>query len=143
MARITIDLPEVFPFSTELEVRITDINYGQHLGNDAVLALAHEARVRFLSAHGMSEKDVGGCGLIMADAAIVFQSQGCYGQRLRISMAISEPSAAGFDFVYHMCDAQTGAEVARVKTGMVCFDYARKRIARMPEALKAMLLRQR
>lgn len=139
MARITIDLPHTFPFSTELEVRITDINYGQHLGNDAVLALVHEARVRFLAAHGMTEKDVGGCGLIMADAAIVFKSQGRYGQRLRISIAIRDPGAAGFDFVYQLCDAQTGMEVARVKTGMVFFDYTRNRIARMPEAFKALL----
>lgn len=139
MARIVVDLPERWAFSTELEVRITDINYGQHLGNDALLRLVHEARVRFLAAHGMSEKDVGGCGLIMADAAIVFKAQGRYGQRLRIDVGISDPSAAGFDFVYQVCDAATGVEVARVKTGMVFYDYVRNRVTRMPEQFKALV----
>jgi len=138
MARITIDLPEQFLFSTEIDVRISDINYGQHLGNDAVLALLHEARVRLLAAHGLSEQDAGGCGMIMADAAVVYKSQGRYGQRLRISIAISDPGAAGCDLLYQMCDAATGTEVARAKTGMVFFDYTRNKIARMPEAFKAL-----
>ncbi len=138
MARITIDLPDAFQFSTELDVRISDINYGNHLGNDAVLSLLHEARVRFLMAHGFSEQDVAGCGLIMADAAVVYKSQGRYGQRLRVSIAVSEPGAVGCDLLYQMCDAATGAEVARAKTGMVFFDYARGKVVRMPEAFKAL-----
>ena len=48
MSRIKLALPDRWTFSTELPVRISDINYGGHLGNDAVLALAQEARVRFL-----------------------------------------------------------------------------------------------
>ncbi|NDG84238.1 MAG: thioesterase, partial [Proteobacteria bacterium] len=60
MPRIKIDLPERFAFSTELSLRITDINYGGHLGNDAVLGLVHEARVRFLKHHGFSETEIGG-----------------------------------------------------------------------------------
>ncbi|MCX7847168.1 MAG: thioesterase family protein [bacterium] len=138
MARVNIELPAMFPFNTELTIRITDINYGQHLGNDALLGLLHEARVRFLGAHGLSEKDVGGCGLIMADAAIVFKSQGRYGQRLRVSIAVVDPGPVGCDLVYLVSDANTGIEVARAKTGMVFFDYNRNKVARMPERFRAL-----
>ena len=48
MARLTLDLPSRFPFSTELEVQVGHINYGGHLGNDSMLSLVHEARVRYL-----------------------------------------------------------------------------------------------
>ena len=37
MARVEIELPESFPSAVELEVRVSDLNYGNHLGNDAVL----------------------------------------------------------------------------------------------------------
>lgn len=47
MARIKIDLPKNFIFNTSLPVRIDDLNYGRHLANDRVLALAHEGRIRF------------------------------------------------------------------------------------------------
>jgi hypothetical protein len=45
-----------------------DINYGGHLGNDAVLSLVHEARVRFLKQQGYTENNIEGAGIIMADA---------------------------------------------------------------------------
>ena len=57
MARIKIELPEKFIFSTEIPLRISDINYGGHLGNDAVLSIAHEARIRFFNKHGFKEID--------------------------------------------------------------------------------------
>lgn len=48
MPRVKVALPVSFPFTTQLPVRITDINYGAHLGNDALLGLLHEARIHFL-----------------------------------------------------------------------------------------------
>ena len=33
MGRVKLELPETFSFSTELTVRVTDLNYGGHLGN--------------------------------------------------------------------------------------------------------------
>lgn len=136
MSRVKIDLPERFDFSTELAVRIGDVNYGNHLGNDTVLALAHEARLRFLKSRGLSEADAGGCGMIMADAAIVYQSQAFHGDELLIEVAATEFSRAGCDFVYRMTNKATGREIARVKTGIVFFDYAAGKIVKMPEKFK-------
>jgi acyl-CoA thioesterase FadM len=133
MARIKLDLPERFAFSTDLPVRITDINYGQHLGNDAVFAFLHEARVRFLQSHGLSEVDVGGCGLIMTDAVIVYKAQAKQGDLLRCEVAVQDPGPLGCDLVYRLTRAADGVEIARGKTGVVCFDYARGRPVRAPE----------
>lgn len=134
MARLKIELPASFAFATELDVRITDINYGRHLGNDALLGLLHEARLRFLASMGFSELDAGGAALIMADVAIAFRSQAFHGDRLRVEVAVAEPGRLGFDLVYRMTDASTGREVARAKTGMAFFDYEAGKPVRMPEA---------
>ena len=48
---------ESYPFRTELPVRITDVNYGQHVGNDALLGLLHEARLQYLRQLAFSEQD--------------------------------------------------------------------------------------
>ena len=90
MARIKFDLPPRFHFSTELSIRIGDINYGGHLGNDAVLTLAHEARIRFLKQYGYSELDIEGTAIIMADAAVVYKSEGFLGDILRIEVTVGE-----------------------------------------------------
>jgi acyl-CoA thioester hydrolase len=73
MARVKLEIPETLPFSTEISVRIGDINYGGHLGNDAVLSIVHEARVRFLGSLGYTEMNVEGKGIIMTDAVVVFK----------------------------------------------------------------------
>jgi acyl-CoA thioesterase FadM len=54
MARVRFEIqgPEVF--RTRLRVRVDDVNYGGHLGNDAVLTLCHEARIRFFTAGARS-----------------------------------------------------------------------------------------
>ena len=54
MPRIKIDLPGSFTFITEIPVRITDLNYGGHVGNDTVLSIIHESRMQWLASIGFS-----------------------------------------------------------------------------------------
>lgn len=140
MGRIKIDLPSAFRFSTEMTVRIGDVNYGGHLGNDAVLGLVHEARLRFLKQYGFSEADAGGAALIMTDAAVVYKSQAFHGDLLRVEADVADPSTAGCDFVCRITKAATGAEVARAKTGLAFFDYPAGRVVRMPERFRAAMM---
>lgn len=139
MPRVTIALPEPVIFETRLDVRIGDINYGQHMANDAFLRFAHEARIRFLAHFGYTELSAEGSGLIMADAAISFRAEVFHGTTLRIAMGIGDTSRAGFDLLYHLCDDNSGQEVARLKTGMVFFDYNTRKIASVPQAFLAKL----
>jgi len=138
MARIKLELPEVFPFSTEIDIRITDVNYGQHVGNDAMLSLIQEARVRFLRRHGMSEIDVGGCGMIMVDAVLILQAEVFYGDTLVVEMAVRDVSRCGCDFLYRMTKKGTGEHVAKAKTGIACFDYAARKMVRLSDKLRAL-----
>lgn len=133
MARIKLALPEWFSFSTEIPVRITDINYGGHLGNDSVLALIHEARVRFLNEQGYSELDICGVGLIQSDAVIVFRSEAFYGDVITVDVAVEDFSATGCDFFYLLKNKETGKEVARAKTGITFFDYEKKKPVKVPQ----------
>ncbi len=133
MARVKLDMPEKFDFVTEMSVRITDINYGQHLGNDALLSFIHEARVRFLLSRRLSELDVGGCGLIMTDAVLVYKAQAVYGDILAIEVAAQDFAPLGCDIVYRVTNPKTGTEIARAKTGILCYDYTRRKPVKCPE----------
>jgi acyl-CoA thioester hydrolase len=138
MSRIKIDLPESFSFSTSFAVRITDLNYGAHVGNDKVLSFLHEARVRFLNTLGYTELNIEGVGLIMADAALIFKNEMYYGDDLLISMQPAEFTRVGFDLIYKIekkSDDQL-LIVAIAKTAMVCFDYGLKKVVGLPETAK-------
>jgi acyl-CoA thioester hydrolase len=136
MSRIEFEEPEHYSFSTQLAVRITDINYGNHLGHDAVMSVFHEARVRMLQSKGFSEIDIGGCGIIMADTGIIFKNEVFYPATLQCDLAICNLSRTSFEVYYRLSRLEDNALIARAKTGMVCFDYQQKKVARMPDAFR-------
>lgn len=140
MPRLRLQPLPAYPFTHEIVVRTTDLNYGGHLGNDRLLALVHEARVAFLAAHGWTELDCGGVSLIMADAAVVYRAEAFAGDRLLIAMAAGEPGATGFRLFARVTRPADSAEVALVETGMVCFDYRARRPVALPDAVRAACL---
>jgi acyl-CoA thioesterase FadM len=133
MARVKLQLPENFHYSTQVDVRISDINYGGHLGNDSVLSLIHEARVRFLASNDFSEKDIGGVGIIMSDTIIVYSSEGFYGDKIQIDVAVDDISNTGCDIYYRLTNADSKNEIAKAKTGIAFYDYTSKKISRIPK----------
>ena len=139
MARVKIELPKEFIFKTEIPIRINDINYGGHLGNDAVLSIAHEARLRFLKQHNFTELDAGGAGIIMVDAAIQYKAEGFYGDIIKVEIAVTDITGVSCDLVYRCTNKNTGTVIAIVKTGIVFYDYNRKKIVSFPEKFGAIL----
>jgi acyl-CoA thioesterase FadM len=136
MARVKLVLPEKFIYSTNIDVRITDINYGGHLGNDSVLSLIHEARVRFLAANNFTEKDIDCVGIIMTDTIIVYSAEGFYADKIRIDVAIDDITNTGFDIFYRLVNDVNEKEIAKAKTGIVFYNYQLKKVARTPKTFK-------
>ena len=137
MARISIDLPSTFTFSATIPVRITDLNYGGHVGNDTILSIIHEARVQYLKNFGYSEKDLGGVGMIMSDVVINFRNELFYGDVIEASVAVMNISRASFYLVYVLKNNQN--IIAEAKTGMVCFDYEKRKVTALPEEVRTIL----
>lgn len=130
MARIKIELPEQFHFSTKIPIRITDLNYGGHVGNDTVLTLIHEARVQFLKWHRYEELNVEGVSLIMSDAGIEFKAELFYGDVVTAFVTATNFSRAGFDMFYKLM--RDDSIVALAKTGMICYNYDTKKVVSIP-----------
>jgi 4-hydroxybenzoyl-CoA thioesterase len=136
MARVEIELPETFSFHARIPVRVTDLNYGGHVGNDAILGIVHEARVQFLAAHGWKELDVAGAGILMADAAIVYRAEGFLGMVLDVGVAVADLRSRSCDLLYRLTDVASGKEIARAKTGIVFFDYAARKMVSVPASFR-------
>jgi len=139
MARVRVELPTTLPFSTELRVRVTDLNYGGHVGNDTVLAFCQQARAEFLAALGYRELDVEGLGIIVADAAIQYRAEAFAGDHLEIAVGAHDHNRRGCDLAYRLHRPADDTEIARAKTGIVFFDYRERRIAHAPEAFRERL----
>jgi acyl-CoA thioesterase FadM len=142
MSRIKIDLPPSFTFFTSIPIRITDINYGGHAGNDSFLSLIHEVRMQFLKTKGYTEMNMCGVGMIMADVGIEFRNELFYGDIVHASVTVSAVGKVSFDIYYKLEKEAEGKKilVALAKTAMVCYDYSRKKIVSIPDEAKTRLV---
>lgn len=134
MARIQLDLPSDFKFSCVLTVRASDLNYGNHVGNDAILTIMQEARIQFYQSLGYKNElnFEGAVGHIVADVAVVYKSEAFLGDTLIIQIGMNDFNKYGFDMFYRITNKQTGKEVALGKTGIVFFDYYKRKVAAIP-----------
>lgn len=141
MARIKLTMPQQYIAQVSVPVRITDINYGNHLGNDAVVSILHEARMQWLHGYGFTELNVGGCGLIMADLAVEFKAEGFYGDVVQVQLGCADISRVGFDLYYQLSVTRNGQHIllAVAKTGMVCYDYTAQKVTSLTPSLSQLL----
>jgi YbgC/YbaW family acyl-CoA thioester hydrolase len=137
--------PIVFPEETiasiQISVRINDINYGNHVGNDAFVSILHEARVQWLTQAGFSELNVGGVGLIMKDLFVSFKKEAFYGDQFTIELGVQAISGVSFELLYRITTTREDKiiQIALAVTTMVCYDYSNKKVAPISEPLLSLL----
>lgn len=118
-----LELPSTWQYSTEIEVRVTDLNYGNHLANQQFLAFAQEARLKYFKLFGYTELDFGGVSLIQADAAITFKSEGHLGEIVRVDLSAEVAGNSSFNVFYRFWNINKQRLMAELRTAIVCFDY--------------------
>lgn len=142
MPRIKVHPPEkFFDKAYSIPVRITDLNYGNHVGNDSIVSILQEARMQWLHSYGFTEMNIEGTGLIMADLVIEFRNEALYGDTLQARVGLGEITRVGFELIYALSCNRAGKElaVANARTTMICFDYAARKVIAIPEVLKNIL----
>lgn len=130
MARVTIELPSRFVFSTRVPIYTSHINSSRHLDSVALLVLFAEARTRMLDA--LDYRRDGDVALIVADTAVSYRSEAFYGETLLFEIGAADFNKYGCDLVFRATVDGDGREVARGKNGMMFFDYRLKKPAPAP-----------
>lgn len=126
----------------KFEVRVGDINYGGHMGNDKALLVFHDARIAFLESLGFNEKNIGGPAIIMRDAHVTFRKEVFLHDILTVDAGIDEVSLSGFNMIYTVKRESDGAVVFLGSTGLVAFDYDLRKVARLPESFIQKIINQ-
>jgi len=133
LARVKLELPDNFSFTTELDVRVSDINYGNHVGNDRMVSLLHEARLRFLREHDFGEFNIAGLGIMVTDVVVSFKAESFVGEHLTFHVGLTDFNKYGCDVIYRVENRNEDKVVALAKTGIVFFDYDERKITRIPK----------
>ena len=134
MARLQLDFPEnQFYFTTQLTVRITDINSANHLANDSMISMISEARARFLYQFGIEEVSEKGVGIIVTDLATTYLREAFARDALIFEVGLMDLNKYGGDIIFRISKASNGELVALAKSGFVFFDYRQSKVVQMPQ----------
>jgi YbgC/YbaW family acyl-CoA thioester hydrolase len=134
-------MPSLKLAGIKIPVRISDINYGNHVGNDAFISIIHEARLQWLQQKGYSELNFDGAGLIMSDLAIEFKQQAFYGDTITVTIYAGEISRVSFELYYQLTTERKSIIIllANAKTSMICYDYSIQKTVSLNENMKSIL----
>ena len=103
MARLNLQFPEdQYCFSTQLTVRITDINAANHLANDSMISMISEARARFLFAYGVPETRQDGSGIIVTDLATTYKAEAHARDALLFEVGVMDFNKYGGDIIFRI-----------------------------------------
>ncbi|MCX8481239.1 MAG: acyl-CoA thioesterase [Sediminibacterium sp.] len=129
MERVKINLPTNFSFCYSTTIRLSDLNYGNHVGNDKYLTLLQEARMAFLQSKLYTELNIDGVGIVVADAAIEYKKELFYNDEIKIYVQAANFISIGFDLFYKVEVIKNDLPiiVAKAKTGIVTFDYINRK----------------
>lgn len=126
-------------FAGSSTIRVGDINYGGHMGNDKALLLFHDARINFLEQVGFSESNIGGPGLIMAEAHVFFKKELFRGDEVKTYVHIENLRSISFEMHYSVMRDQE--EVILGSTKMIAFDYDKRKITKIPQTFVEVISR--
>lgn len=136
MARLQLHFPEEqYYFSTQLTVRVTDINAANHLGNDSMISMISEARARFLYEFGIRE--TAESGIIVTDLATTYKAEAHARDHLLFEVGVMDFNKYGGDITFRISRPADNTLVAMAKSGFVFFDYRAGRVIAMPEEFRA------
>ena len=142
MERVKLEFPEqAIVHRHGLMVRVTDMNYGHHLGHDAVISLLHEARAAALAHLGLHEGDMGGYPSVAADLAVQYQAESRWPDALTVETAIPEPARKAITVYHRMRRDSDQRIVATARLNLMVVDPQAGRAVAVPEAVRDALAR--
>ncbi|BBI52117.1 thioesterase [Vreelandella olivaria] len=144
MERVKLDFPaEAVIHRHPMTVRVTDMNYGRHLGHDALVSLLHEARIQAFAALDLPEWDMHGYPSVVADLAVQYQSEARWPDGLTIATAVPEPQGKSLTIYQRIYQLDSQQVVATARVNQLLIDLASGRPVDVPEQVKQALSRAR
>jgi len=135
---MAVELPthsKVYPFSTEVEVRLDDLSGGFHLGNHMIVNYVNEAMARLFKAMGLDGLQINDISLINRELAISYRSEGNYADRIEIDVAIESFEERQYTLIYRLYNRETKRELAHVRGLYASFDYQQRKMVPVPTEL--------
>ena len=130
-----------FEFITKIQTK--DLNYGGHLGNDALLKMIQEARIDLFQKLGFKELDLGDgkTGVIIGDLVVNYKAEGFEDEELKIESHIGQITEKSLRVFHRIIKIKKDILMTLAETGLIAFDYKSREITEFPEVFWEILVR--
>ncbi len=117
-----------------LEVKIGDISYGNHMGNDKALLFCQDARIKLFQSLGFEELNIGDqTGIVVCEAHTYYLKEVFLYDILDAKVFIDEITSKSFNLNYEFVRQSDQQAVIKASTKILAFNYEKKKVARIPE----------
>lgn len=139
MPKIKLKEQTHYEFTYNTTINVRDINYGGHMGNDAVISIIHEARMHLLKELGVTELDLGDgqTGLIMNELGVNYKAEGFLFDEITVHSHLDNFTTASFR-IYHKI-TKNDKTLVLAETGFVTFNYDDHVIVEIPDNFTALI----
>lgn len=121
-------------FNIDIPIRISDINYGGHLGHAELIKITHQARLKFFSKYSLLESDLDGAGIIVKNLLINYKGEGFFDDILHISITMDNITKISCEFLYEITKNEN-LPVASVTETVLFMNYNSRRVVRVPQVI--------
>lgn len=111
----------IINYTDTIKIRISDINYGNHLGHTQLINLLHEIRLQFLKKNGLNEHDIDGNALVMRDLNVKYINQAFWDNEIEINMQLQN-AGIKIIFTYDVNNLTLNNKTAEIITVMLLVD---------------------
>ncbi len=136
-----LSFPNQSSFNQLLSLRISDINYGQHLGHDTLVSLFHDARCQWLASQGLTELTLDGqnLGWVVASLEVNYLAEAFYADKLETQLTCAEIGSKSCTLYQQLVRVTDKQVIAIAKVVQVFFDYQSKTAQPVPELFKQLV----
>jgi acyl-CoA thioester hydrolase len=133
---------EEYKFSILIPVRFGDMDALGHVNNAKYLTYFEEARLAYwMNLFPLEMSNVAKFSFILADAKIGFRSAAKVGEKLRVSIRVTEVGNKSFRMEYRIANDETKQLVAEGSTVQVMYDYEKETTIAVPDDVKKKILK--
>lgn len=127
-------------YTADVVVSVGYLNYGLHVGYDAMLTLLQEARMQWLKQYDMTEVDLApNVGYVISDVQALYQAEAFHGDVLTVSFYWQVTNKKMFRLFYKIRNRALDKTVLTAETGHVCFDLVARKTTAIPMSLLSIL----
>lgn len=120
-------------FSHKLNVRIDDINFGNHLCHSKFTTLLHNTRALYLKQYGLSESNCFGLGIVVLNLNIRYKANCFFDDSIEILISLDKLEKASIILEYTVFNLTSNKIAAKASTRIGFIDVTSGKLKKIPK----------